>query len=440
MHRNQKFHGCKLLYLLLIFASLFSPVAAQSETAHVDVLTAKGPITPIISGYIARGIHAAEQDGAALLVIRLDTPGGSVQVMGDIVRAIDAARVPIVVYVWPSGGRAASAGTLITMAAPLAAMAPRTTIGAAHPVGNQGQDIAATESEKLVNDMVANIRAHTEHRGEKAVKWAESAVRQSKSLNAKDALELGVIDDIAPDLPSLLNDLDGREATIQGEAIVLHTAGAETRPIGMTAIESFLHAITDPSIAFILMTIGLNGLLFELASPGSYLPGIAGGISLLLALYAMGVLSVNFAGLLFIALAFILFVVDVKAATHGVLTIGGIISFSLGAMVLFNSPFNAVPTSLIVAVALSTGGFFAFAVGAAIRIRRRRPRTGREGLIGKVGHVIKPLAPNGYVFVNGERWAATTDGGGDMPAGQSIRVQAVEGFRLHVVPIEEQET
>jgi len=440
LHRNRKFRGFKLLYLLLIFTSLFSPVAAQSETGHVDVLTASGPITPIISGYIARGIRTAEQDGATLLVIRLDTPGGSVQVMGEIVRAIDAARVPIVVYVWPSGGRAASAGTLITMAAPLAAMAPRTTIGAAHPVGNQGQDIATTESEKIVNDMVANIRAHTEHRGEKAVKWAESAVRQSKSLNAKDALELGVIDAIAPDLPTLLDALDGREATVQGETITLHTAGAATHPIGMTTIESFLHAITDPSIAFILMTIGLNGLLFELASPGAYLPGIAGGISLLLALYAMGVLSVNFAGLLFIALAFILFIVDVKAPTHGVLTIGGIISFSLGAMVLFNSPFNAVPTSLIVTVALLVGGFFAFAIGAAIRIRRRQPRTGREGLVGKTGHVIETLAPDGYVFVNGERWAATTDDEGDVPTGQSVQVQAMEGFRLHVVPIEEQET
>ncbi len=412
------------------------PVAAQDTAPHVDVLTTDGPITPILSGYVGRGIQAAEQDGADLLVIRLDTPGGSVNVMGDIVRAIDAARVPIVVYVWPHGGRAASAGTYITLAAPLAAMAPRTTIGAAHPVGSQGQDLPSTEEDKIVNDLVASIRAHVEHRGEKVMDWAESAVRESKSLNANDALEMGVIDVVAPDVQALLQALDGREVTLHGETITLHTAAATTRDIRMTSTEAFLHTITDPSIAFILMTIGINGLLFELASPGSFLPGVAGGIALLLALYAFGVLSVNYTGLLFIALAFILFLVDIKAPTHGVLTAGGIISFALGSMVLFNSSVAVVPKTLIVAVALLTGGFFAFAMGAALRIRRRQPRTGREGLIGKVGHVVDSLSPEGYVFVNGERWAAFHDGDVSLQAGQTVRVRAVDGFRLHIEPVD----
>jgi len=429
-------HGYKLLYIVMVLASLASPLLAQGTAAHVDVLTANGPITPIISGYIERGIQAAEEDGAALLVIRLDTPGGSVQVMGRIVRDIDAARVPIVVFVWPAGGRAASAGTLVTMAAPLAAMAPRTTIGAAHPVGSQGEDLAGTEGQKIVNDMVANIRAHTAHRGEKAMRWAESAVRESKSLRAYDALDLGVIDAVVPDVPALLEALDGRKVTVQGETITLHTAGATTHEINMTGVEAFLHTITDPTIAFILMTIGINGLLFELASPGSYLPGIAGGIALLLALYAFGVLSVNYTGLLFIVLAFVLFVVDVKAATHGVLTIGGIVSFVLGSMVLFNSPFNVVPKMVIISVALITGGFFAFGVGAVLHIRRQQPRTGREGLVGSVGHVVEDLAPEGYVFVHGERWAAFHDGDEPLPRGALVRVKEMNRFRLHVEPVE----
>jgi membrane-bound serine protease (ClpP class) len=394
-------------------------------------------VTPIVKQYILRGIESARVDGADALVIQLDTPGGSLDLTQDITESMLASPVPIVVYVAPRGAYAASAGTFITLAAHFAGMAPGTSIGAASPVAGGGADLPATEKEKTTAVLEADLKGKAARRGEKAVAWAGQAVREAKAATADEALELGVIDAIADDVPDLLRQLDGRETEIAGAKVTLHTAGAPIQTLPMTPIEQLLHTITDPNIAFILMTLGVNGLLFELSSPGTFVPGIVGGICLLLALYSMGVLSVNYAGLLLVALAFVLFIVDIKAPTHGVLTAGGIVSFILGSLILFNStataPYARVSTELVVIVGVAMGAFFAFIVAKAVGSLRRKPTTGAEGLVGRNGTARTRLDPDGMVYVRGELWTALS-AGGPVEAGQTVTVVEVDGFRLVVKP------
>ncbi len=430
--------AARLVYLGLILFSLFSlafsPLQAQSR--HVTVLTVKGAITPVVARYIERGIQQAETEGAELLVIQLDTPGGAVNVMQEIVQRMIAANVPIVVYVAPQGAQAASAGTFIVLAAHVAAMAPDTTIGAASPVATQGQELPETAKEKATNALVAQIKSLADRRGERAVAWAERAVRSAEAATAEEALDLGVIDLISPNLQTLLDDLDGRQVQLQTRTVTLHTKDAAVVELPMTFVERFLHTITDPNIAYILLILGINGLIFELANPGGFLPGVIGAICLLMAFYALGVLNVNYTGLALIALSFVLFVLDIKAPTHGVLTLGGIASFVLGSLILFNTPFYAVSRGLIASVALITAAFFAFAVGAALRAQRRKPATGAEGLIGAIGYARTDLDPAGMVFVHGERWKARTEGE-TIQRGQAVRVMGIDGFELIVTRAEE---
>jgi membrane-bound serine protease (ClpP class) len=277
----------------------------------------------------------------------------------------------------------------------------------------------------------ADIEGLAKRRGEKAVEWARQAVSEARAATAEEALELGVIDFIAVDLSDLLRQMDGFTVTVNGREVTLHTEGAPTEELPMTAAERFLHTITNPNIAFILMTLGLNGILFELSSPGGYAAGVVGAICLLLAFYALGVLDVNYSGLLFIALAFVLFVLDIKAPTHGVLTVGGIVSFVLGSLILFNSPFYSVSRNLVVGVGLATGAFFAFVVAKAVTIQRRPATTGAEGLVGALGNARTDLSPGGTVFVKGEWWQAEAEDG-PLQAGERVRVKSVEGFRLRV--------
>jgi membrane-bound serine protease (ClpP class) len=414
---------------------LASPSGAQAEK-HVDVLTAKGAITPIIASYIERGIATAEQDGALCLIIQLDTPGGSVQVTEQIIQGMKSTSVPIVVYVQPQGGKAASAGTFLTLAADVAAMAPGTRIGAAHPVDMSGETMSEAVEAKAVNDAVAFIKGLAEPRGAEAVTWAEKAVRESSSITEDEALELGVIDLVAQDLNSLLQDLDGREILRANETVTLDTAGATVNRIDMNAVEGFLHTITDPNIAFILMTIGLNGIIFELAQPGGYLSGIVGAICLVLALFSFGVLSVNWTGLVFVALGFGLFIADVKAPTHGILTSVGVVSFILGSMILFNSPISPVSWALVVGVGLATGAFFAFVIAKVVQAIHRRPTTGTEGLMGQLAVARSDLNPQGTVFLRGELWQAVA-GGETVRKGEEVEVTGVEGFKLLVKRREE---
>jgi membrane-bound serine protease (ClpP class) len=423
-----------LIWLVLILSMAGGASAEEAGTRRVDVLQIEGAVTPIMISYIERGIDAAEGDGSEALIVLLDTPGGQIDLMSDVVQVILDARIPVVVYVYPRGAYAASAGTLITLAGHVAAMAPGTTIGAASPVGSQGEDLGETLETKVKEDLKAQARALAGRRGEEAVAWAESAVEEAKAATAEEALGMGVIDFVANDIEDLLAQMDGFRVQLAREELTLHTADAETRELPMNFVEQLLHIITNPTVAFILLTIGLNAILFELASPGGYAAGVVGTICLLLAFYALGVLPVNYTGLIFIALAFVLFVVDLKAPTHGVLTAGGIASLVAGALLLFNSPLYRISLSAIVSVALATGLFFAFAVAKVVQIQRKQATTGREGLIGQTAQVRIRLDPEGTVFLRGELWAATSLEG-PAEVGEKVIVERAEGFRLYVRPV-----
>jgi membrane-bound serine protease (ClpP class) len=419
-----------LCSLLLVAFAWLPAASAQGET-HVDVLTVEGAITPIVASYIDRGIETAQADGSACLIIELNTPGGSVQVTEEIVQAMRAATLPIVVYVQPQGAKAASAGTFITLAAHIAAMSPSTRIGAAHPVDMSGQTMSEAVEAKAVNDAVAMIKGLASRRGPDVVTWAESAVRESSSITDEEALDRGVIDFIAPDIAAVLEELDGRKVTVGDQEVTLNTQGASINRLPMNSIEGFLHTITDPNIAFLLMTIGLNAIIFELSQPGGYFSGVIGAICLVLALFSLGVLNVNWTGLIFVALAFILLIADVKAPTHGILSALGVGSFILGSMILFSSPFARVSLLLVVAVGAITGIFFAFVVAKVVGIHKRRPTTGLEGLIGQPAVARTDLNPTGTVFLKGELWQAVV-AEGTVSKGEHVEVTAVDGFTLRV--------
>jgi membrane-bound serine protease (ClpP class) len=421
--------GWLILSLTILLAFVYPPARSQGE--HVDLLVFSGPITPVFERYIERGITAAQKDGAEVLIIKMDTPGGSVDITHEIVQKILNSPVPVVVYVAPSGAHAASAGTFVTLAAHVAAMAPGTTIGAASPISNEGKDLEKTLKKKVTNVLAKDIRNLAERRGKKAADWAEKAVTEAQAATAREALDMGVIDFIADDVIDLMDKMDGMEVTVQGKKQVLHTKGLPIHKIPMSTLDAFLNAITSPTIAAILLTLGINGIIFELASPGAYLPGIIGAICLLLSFYALGALNANYTGLLFIALAFLLFIVDIKAPTHGVLTAGGIASFIFGSMVLFNTPYTTVPWATIIGLALATGAFFAFAIAAAVRTYRKRPVTGQEGLVGMIGEARSRLDPEGMVLVHGELWQAEAENP-PVEKGEKVAVTKVQGLRIKV--------
>ncbi len=425
--------------LLVTVAALLGSAFAQAGPGdHADLLVFKGAVTPVLDRYLSHGITTASQDGAEVLILKLDTPGGSVDITQGIVQKILASPVPVVVYVAPPGAHAASAGTFITLAAHVAVMAPGTTIGAASPVSNEGTDLGKTMQKKVTNVLAKDLANLAKRRGEKAEKWAEDAVREAKASTAEEALELGVVDAVADDVPDLLDKIDGFQVKVNGTERTLKTRGIPIRKIPMSPLDKFLNAITNPTIAAILLTLGLNGLLFELASPGAYLPGIIGVISLLLAFYSLGALSANYVGLIFIALAFILFVVDLKAPTHGILTIGGIVSFIFGAMVLFNTPYTTVPWATIITLSLGTAAFFVYAIAKVIQSYRWKPVTGKEGLLGSIGEARTDLNPTGMVFVQGETWRAVAEDP-PIPRGTPVVVTAVRGLKIVVQRAQESE-
>jgi len=420
-------------YAALVALSIAAPALSHAQEAgQVKVLRVEGPITPVVAEFIERGIDAAELEGANALIIVLDTPGGSVEVTRRVTRRMTEAQVPVVVYVAPEGAHAASAGTFVVLAAHVAAMAPGTSVGAAAPVAGGGEEMGETAKKKAVSILEADAEGLARRRGEDAVEWARKAVREAKAATEKEALALGVIDLIADDLGDLLKKLDGRQVELDGRTAVLETRGVSVQELTMNPMEQFLHLITNPNIAFILMTLGLNGILFELSSPGGYVAGIVGGICLLLGLYGLGVLEANWIGLFLIAVAFVLFILDVKAATHGVLTLGGVAAFILGALVLFESPYYQISRWLIVGVAVATGGFFAFAVAKALRAQALQPTTGFEGMVGRVAEARTDLNPEGAVFLMGEWWDAVAE---DPPISKGEKVVVVgreEGLRLRV--------
>ncbi len=423
-----------ILLTMLVMGLMSSRVSAASS--DVLVLRAKGTITPVLAGYIDRGIDQAESRGAAACVIQLDTPGGLDEPMRDIVQRILSAKVPIVVYVSPAGARAASAGTFITLAGHIAAMAPNTAIGAAHPVflGSSGEpeETVETLEDKATNDAVAYIKSIAIERKRNA-DWAESAVRESVSANEKEALNLNVIDLVASDLPSLLAQLDGKEVNLLSGPTTLQLKEATVIRTEMNLIESFLFTISDPNIAYILLSLDMTGIFLELSHPGAILPGVVGGVCLLLGLYSLGTLPVNWAGVLMIAFAFVLFVAEIFITSHGLLALGGVASLALGSLVLTagNPPFLAVDPRLIGGIVAIIAVLFAVVIRAVVRTQRRRPVTGREALMGNVAVVRTPLRPTGTVFLQGEIWRARSEEGGVEP-GEEVIVNRVEGLELWV--------
>ena len=429
--------------VLLALASMIAP-GVQAATPSVMLLDIDGAITPVVANYVERGLRDAERVGASAVVLRMNTPGGLSSAMNDITTDIFASPVPVIVYVAPSGARAGSAGVYITYAAHVAAMAPSTNIGSATPVflddSGQPQDADDAMTQKVVNDAVAQIRGFAEARGRNA-DWAEQAVREAANITAQQALELNVIDLIAPDLPTLLDQVDGRTVETAAGPVTLQTRGAEIHTDGMGLGEQFFQLISDPSIAYILLSLGMLGIFLELANPGSILPGVLGGIFVLLALFSLGSLDVNWAGVLLMGFGFLLFVADVYVTSHGVLTIGGIAAFALGSIMLMNSttvPAMQISKLVVAVVTILVAGFFMFIVGAVAKARLRRATTGREGLIGAVGTVRQAIAPEGYVFVEGELWRAKSPAG-PLEPGTTVRVIAIDGLTLTVMPAESEQ-
>jgi membrane-bound serine protease (ClpP class) len=425
-----------LLLGLLIAASISIGTEAQAANSRIDVLYVNGTINPALANYIERGINQAEEDNAIACIIQLDTPGGLDTSMRDIVKDIVSAQVPVVVFVSPSGARAASAGVFITMAAHVAAMAPNTAIGAAHPVAVSTEGEAAMSEEmeeKVVNDAAAYIRSIADAHG-RNMEWAEKAVRESVSATEQEALELNVIDTVAPDLNSLVSQLDGWEVTMLDESVVtLHTQGAEINPVKMSAIEDFIFTISDPTIAVILLSLAMLGITVEIFNPGLIFPGVFGGISAFLASYSLGLLPINYAGIALIALAGGLFIAEVFTPGFGLFAGGGITSLVFGFLILFSGrPTLFQPQPWVIpTIAVSIGAVIAFIVYHSVRAHRRQATTGREELPGKKAIVKVALEPEGTVLHEGELWTAVLDEGKAKP-GEEVIITKFDGMKLYV--------
>jgi membrane-bound serine protease (ClpP class) len=420
-----------------LLAALFVCLLAQPGDAlagQVKVIRVESVISPSSADYIVTAIQEAEKDKMAALIIELDTPGGLDTSMRVIIKEMLASETPIVVYVAPSGARAASAGAFITMAANIAAMAPGTNIGAASPVAIGGQMDKVMER-KVTNDAAAYMRTIAEKRG-RPIHLAEEWVRKATSKTETEALEAKLIDLVSPKLDDLLKAIDGRVVTTASGKVKIDTKDAVVRREEMNLREKILKIITDPTIAYLLLILGLAGLYFEFSTPGAILPGVLGGIALILALYAFQQLPINYAGVLLILLAILLFIAEIKVVSHGVLTLGGIASMILGSMMLINTPVPYMRISLtaIFGTAVATAAFFLFVVGAGVRALHSKTTTGMEGLVGEVGVVRTRLAPRGQIFLRGELWNAV--GEGEMEVGESVRVTGMDGLTLRVVPVQ----
>ncbi len=422
---------------VFLFGSL-STVSAADRT--IPILPATGVVDAVLAGYLADGIARAEQDGAPAVVIRLDTPGGDLQATQQIVSALLEASIPTIVWVAPAGGRAASAGTFITLAANVALMAPGTEIGAASPVGAQGEDIPGTLGEKVKNDAVAKIRSIAEVRG-RNVDWAISTVDRAVSSPASEAVAMHAVDGIAATLEDVRSAANGRVVSlVGGRQVTIDLAGATFAELAMNPFQGFLHLLSDPNIAFILFTLGFYGLLFELQNP-NFVTGILGGLAIILAFVGFGSLPLNLAGLLLIGFAIILFALEATVTSHGLLTVGGLVCFVLGASALYTVPGDplapavSVALPLLVVTSLATAAFMGLIAVAAVRSRHLATSPGLVGTalaVGTAGIIIRPLAPTGSVRAGGEEWSARTADGEQLERGTHVRVVGTNGLTLVV--------
>jgi membrane-bound serine protease (ClpP class) len=420
---------------LFLFWLLFLLIPALLSAQKVVVIKIDGSINPVSADHIRGGIKKASRDKAECLVILLNTPGGLLKSTRIIVSDILESPVPVVVYVAPGGAHAGSAGVFITMAAHIAAMAPGTNIGAAHPVDLQGK-MDSVMSEKATNDAAAFIRSIAEKR-QRNFQWAEDAVRRSLAITEKEAVEKRVVDLVAANTKELLRSIDGRNIPVQGGATMLRTAKAQVENVEMSALEKILDLLVDPNVAYLLLLLGMYGILFELYNPGAILPGVVGVISLILAFYSMHTLPINYAGLALIVFAIILFLLEIKIVSHGILAIGGVASLLLGSLMLIRSDAALesvrISRSVIISAVAVSSLFFLFVLGLGVRALRAKPVTGVEAMAGEIGESLEALNPDGTVRVHGEIWRAISTGAAIAP-GEKVRVVGIRDLTLLVEP------
>jgi membrane-bound serine protease (ClpP class) len=431
----------QLGFLCILLAAMllaFQPARAQNDVPLAIVMTADGPIMPPMLEYVKRGVQTADQQGAEVLVIQLNTPGGSIDTMLEIIRVIRASNVPVVVYVAPKNAIAGSAGAMITMAGHVSAMAPETSIGASSPISSSGENLNTTAETKAKEITKAAVRPLVTPRGEEALALAEAMVDEAKAATADEALEANLIDFVADDLEDLLQMLDGFTVQMSDGPRTIDTTNIETSSLNMSFIEQFLLFLTDPNIAFLLLAIGVQAILIEISSPGGWVAGFLGVVCLTLAVYGMGVLPVNWFGIIFLITAFVLFILDIKAPTHGALTTAGVVSFIIGALVLFNSPgvpqFQRVSVPLVVATGFAIGLFFMVILMYALRALKVAVSMGVESYVGKTGTARTLVGDGGgQVQLGSELWSAeSVDSSEPIGKGDKVEVVEVKGLRLKV--------
>ena len=427
----------RVILLALTVLAFFSSVHAQSSAPLAVVMKAEGPIAPVMREYIKRGIQSAEQQNAEVLIIQLNTPGGDLSTTVEIIQAFRASRVPVIVYVTPNGAMAGSAGAIISMAAHGIAMAPEAAIGAASPIDSSGNDLNLTLQKKVKEIIKAQIRPLVTPRGTKALEMADAMIDDAKAATAQEALDAKLIDFIAKDTNDLLTQLDGFKVETAAGQITLHTKNANTQPLNISFLEQLLFLLTNSNIAFLLLAIGVQAILVEISHPGGWVAGFIGAICLTLAIYGMGVLSVNWFGFIFLIIAFALFILDIKAPTHGALTTAGVASFIVGALVLFNSPgtpqFQRVSVPLVVSMGVFLGLIFFGVVMIAVRAQRNPIQTGSGTLLGKTGSAEIFDGRAGQVQLGSELWSAEkTPESENISKGDRVEVVEVRGLRLIV--------
>lgn len=422
----------------LLLAAFPAPAAqAQSGSPMAVVVRLEGPLNPIWEEMIDRGIKTAQQRDAEIVVLSLNTPGGSTELMSKLVSQIRNSPVPVVVYVAPAGAMAGSAGTLMTLAGHAAAMAPETAIGAASPVGGSGEDIGETMETKLKEMFKATVRSLTTHRPEEATRLAEAAIEDARAVSSDEALQVGLIDFVARDLGDLMTQLDGFKIYHLDNEVILKTAGALVVEMQPTLLEQLLQLLTNANLVFILLSVGVQALLIELSSPGGWVAGFIGAVCLALAVFGLGLLPVNWFGIIFLIMAFVLFILELKTPTQGGLTVAGVATFIVGALVLFNSPnvpdFQRVSVPLVIGTGIAIGGLFFAIMTFALRALRVPVVTGIEALAGKVAVVRTDLAPDGSVQMGSELWTAVLDNPAEKaPKGSRVEVIGREGVQLRV--------
>ncbi len=435
----KKINKIKLFISILLLAFILLPSNAQAQEAedpnHTDVfykMEFEGIIDPNIDNYISKGLKTAEDEGAGAIII-MDTPGGLDDSMRAIIKDILNTKIPVIVYVYPTGSRAASAGVFITYASDIAAMAPGTSIGAAHPITIGGQEVSDEVIDKILNDSVSYIKGLAAAKGRNEI-WAEDAVRKSVSITSDEALSINVIDYIAHDLADLFKQIDGLEIEKMDERFLLSTKDADVREIPMGFFARLLHLISNPNIAYVLFILGILGIIYEFSQPGLGIPGALGAIFLILAFYAFSILPINYAGVGLIVLAVILIILDVILGIEGVLSVAGVISLIIGSVILVESdaPYLQIARSLIIGASIVIGGFIIIVLRAAYKAHKSKPRTGKTGIIAEVGKTITKLSPEGQIAVHGEIWKAVSADNSVIEKDREVEVASIEGLTLYV--------